>query len=152
MEFVHEDYAFSFCFTISAHHFITHRKSNLISSAACSICSCGISSWTDPTGNEEMLHWSKEARNILCTIKRRKCIWVDHIFVMNCLLKHIIEGKAEGRIEVSWRSGRKQVLDDCRESKEYWKLQQKASDRALWRTRFGSRYWPAVRQALEWIN
>jgi len=34
---------------------------------------------------------------------------------MNCALEHIIEGKMERRLEVTWRSRRKQELDDFRE-------------------------------------
>jgi hypothetical protein len=39
----------------------------------------------------------------------------------NCLLKHFIEGKIEGRIEVKGRRGRrrKQLLDDLRETRGY---------------------------------
>jgi len=55
-------------------------------------------SWTD-VGNEEVLQTDKE-RNILQTVKRRKAKWNGHILHRNCLLKHIIEGKIERRIEV----------------------------------------------------
>jgi hypothetical protein len=37
------------------------------------------------------------------TIKRRKANWTGHILCRNCLLKHIIEGKIEGRIEMMGR-------------------------------------------------
>jgi hypothetical protein len=39
---------------------------------------------------------SKEERNILHTIRRRKANWIGHILHRNCLLKHIIEGKIRG--------------------------------------------------------
>jgi len=52
-------------------------------------------------GREEVLQRVKEKRNILQTIKRRKANWVGHILCRNCLLKHVIEGKIEGRIEVT---------------------------------------------------
>jgi hypothetical protein len=42
-------------------------------------------------------------RNTPHTIKMRKANWIGHILLMNCLLKHVIEGKAEGRIEVIGR-------------------------------------------------
>jgi hypothetical protein len=44
-----------------------------------------------------------------------------------CLLKHVIEGKVEGRIEVI-RQGRrrKQLLDDFKERIRYWKLKGEA--------------------------
>jgi hypothetical protein len=55
-------------------------------------------------------------RNVVRTIKRRKANWIGHVLRRNCLLKHGIEGKLEGRIEVTGRRGRrrKQVLDDFR--------------------------------------
>jgi hypothetical protein len=38
----------------------------------------------------------------------------------NCLLKQVIEGNIEGRIEVTGRRGRrsKQILDDLKETKK----------------------------------
>jgi hypothetical protein len=38
----------------------------------------------------------------------------------NCLLKHVIEGKLEGRIEMTGRRGRrhKQLLDDLRKRED----------------------------------
>ena len=53
--------------------------------------------WTDCVRNEEVLHRVKEGRNIVHTIKRRKAYWIGHILRRNCLLKHVIEGKVEGR-------------------------------------------------------
>jgi hypothetical protein len=50
--------------------------------------------------NEEVLHRVKEEGNILHTIKRRRADWIGHILRRNCLLKHVIEGKLEGRIEM----------------------------------------------------
>ena len=35
----------------------------------------------------------KEERNILHTVRIRKANWIGHILRINCLLKHIIEGK-----------------------------------------------------------
>jgi hypothetical protein len=69
----------------------------------------------------------------------------------HCLLKHVIEGKLEGRIEMTGRRGRrrKQLLDDLKEKKKYWKLKGEALDRTLWRTRFGRGYGPVVRQTTE---
>jgi hypothetical protein len=87
--------------------------------------------------NEEVLHRVKEERNILHKIKRRKANWIGHILRRNCLLKHMIEGKLEGRIEMTGRRGRrrKQLLDDLREKRRYWKLKEEALDRTVWRTR-----------------
>ena len=62
--------------------------------------------------NEE-LHRVKEARNTLQTTERRKSNSIGHILRRNCFLKHVTEGKMEGRIEVTGRRRRKrkQLLD-----------------------------------------
>jgi hypothetical protein len=73
-------------------------------------------SWIDHVRNEEVLHRVEEERNILQTIKRRKANWIGHIVRRNCLLKHIIEGKIEGRIELTGIK-RKQLLDDLMEQR-----------------------------------
>ena len=67
----------------------------------------------DHVGNEEVLQRVKEERNIPETMKGRKANWIGDILGRNCLLKHFIEGKVEGRIEVTGREGRrrKQLLD-----------------------------------------
>jgi hypothetical protein len=58
----------------------------------------------------------------------------------------VIEGKLEGMIEMTGRRGRrrKQLLDDLKEKRRYWKLEEEALDRTLWRTRFGKDYGPVV--------
>jgi hypothetical protein len=101
--------------------------------------------------NEEVLHRVKEERNILHTIRRRKANWISHILHGNCLLKHMIEGKLEARIEMTGRRGRwrKQLLDDLKEKRRYWKLKEETIARTLWRTRFGTGYVPVVRQTTE---
>ncbi|GFG31168.1 hypothetical protein Cfor_05154 [Coptotermes formosanus] len=78
-------------------------------------------SWTDRVRNEKVLHRVKEDRNILHTIKRRKANWIGHILRRNSLLKHVIEGKIEGRMEVMGRQGRrrKRLLDDLKETRGY---------------------------------
>jgi hypothetical protein len=78
-------------------------------------------SWTDRVRNEEVLHRVKEERNIVHTIKRRKANWTGHISRRNCLLKHVIEGKLEGRIERTGRRGRRrtQLLDGLKEKRRY---------------------------------
>jgi hypothetical protein len=74
--------------------------------------------WTDLVKNEE-LHRVKEERNILHTIKGRKAEWIGHLLRRNCLLKHVIKGKLEGRVEVTRRRGRRgtQLLVDKNERK-----------------------------------
>jgi hypothetical protein len=108
-------------------------------------------SWTDRVRNEEVLHRVKEEMNIVHTIKRRKANWIGHILRRKCLLKHVIEGKLEGRIEMTGRRGRrrKQLLDVLKENKRYCKLKEEPLDRTLWRTRFGRGYGPVVRQTTE---
>jgi hypothetical protein len=48
--------------------------------------------------HKELLSRVTVGKNILQTIKRRKATWVGHMLHRNCLLKHVIEGKGEGRI------------------------------------------------------
>jgi hypothetical protein len=58
----------------------------------------------DHVRNVEVLQRKvKENRNILQTIKRWKANWIGHILHRNRLLKHVIEGKIAGRIEVTVR-------------------------------------------------
>jgi len=58
---------------------------------------------------------------------------------MNCLLKHAIEQKIGGKIDARGRRGigRKQLLDELKEMRGYWKLKEEALDRTQWRSRFG---------------
>jgi len=58
----------------------------------------GKVSWIDRV-RDEVLHRGKEQRNILQTVNRRKVNWIGHMLRGNCLVKHITEGKIEGRIE-----------------------------------------------------
>jgi hypothetical protein len=66
-------------------------------------------------------------------------------------LKHVIEGKLEGSIEMTGRRGRrhKQLMDDLKEKRRYCKLKEEALDSTLWRTRFARGYRPVVRQTTE---
>jgi hypothetical protein len=95
--------------------------------------------WTDRVRNEEVFHRVKEERNIVHTIKRRKADWIGHILRRNCLLKHVIEGTLEERVEVTGRRGRrrKQLPEDFKETRGYWQLTEEARDRILWRIRCG---------------
>jgi hypothetical protein len=72
----------------------------------------------------------------------------------NCVLKHVIEVKIEGRIEVPGRWGirRKQLLYDLKETRWYCILKEEALDRALWRIRFGRGRGPVVRQTTERLS
>jgi hypothetical protein len=106
---------------------------------------------TNRVRNQEVSHRVKEERNILLTIKRKKANWSCHILRMDCLLKHIIEGKTEGGIKVTGRQGRRHevLLDDLREIRGSRKLKEEALDRTLRRTRFGRGNGPVVRQTTE---
>jgi hypothetical protein len=53
--------------------------------------------WDDHVRNEKVLHRVKEERNVPRTIKIRKANWIGHILRRNCLLKHVTEGKLEGK-------------------------------------------------------
>jgi hypothetical protein len=61
-----------------------------------------------------------------------------------CLLKHVTEGKMEGRLAVTGRRGSrsKQLLDELQEKRGYWKLKERSRslDRLLWRTGFRRGY------------
>jgi hypothetical protein len=61
-----------------------------------------------------------EERNILPIIKWRRATWNGHIFRRNCLLKHNIDGKIEGMLEVTGRRGRQctKLLDDVKGIRE----------------------------------
>jgi hypothetical protein len=62
--------------------------------------------WIDRVRNEEVLHRVKEERNILRTVKRKKADWIGNILCRNCLLKHIILTKIDGKIKVTIRRRR----------------------------------------------
>ena len=84
----------------------------------------------------------KEKKNKLQTIKKKGGKWGGHVLRRSCLLKHVIEGKTEGNIDVTGRrgTGRKQILDDLENKKVYWKL---------WRIFARGNYGSVVRQATE---
>jgi hypothetical protein len=52
------------------------------------------------------------------------------------LLKENTEGKIGGRTDLTGRRGKrcKQLLDDLKENRGYWKLKEEALDRSLWGT------------------
>jgi len=66
---------------------------------------------------------------------------IGHIWRRNSLRKRVVEGKIEGRVEVTGRRGRrrKQLLFDLKEGIEYWKLNEEVLYGTLWRTRLGRR-------------
>jgi hypothetical protein len=92
-------------------------------------------SWAVPLNNE-VLHRVKEERNILHTKRGRKAGWIGDILRRKCPVKHVIQGKREGRIEVKRRRGRrhKQLLDEFNEKGGNCKFNEGVLDRFLWRT------------------
>ncbi|PNF31014.1 hypothetical protein B7P43_G01180 [Cryptotermes secundus] len=80
-------------------------------------------SWTDYVRNEEVLIRVSEQRNILHEIRKRKTNWIGNVLRRNCLLKEVIEGKIEGRIEVTRR--RKKIVDDLGDRRGYCHLKEK---------------------------
>jgi hypothetical protein len=57
-----------------------------------------------------------------------------------CLIKHFTEGKIKGG--EGGRRRCKQLLEDGKEKGLFWKLKYEATDRQLWRIRFGRDYGP----------
>jgi len=59
--------------------------------------------------------------------------WIVHVLRRNCLLKGVIEGNIEGRIEVTGRSARKrkQLQSDLREKRRYCQFKEEAIDSTL---------------------
>jgi hypothetical protein len=104
--------------------------------------------WTDRVRSGDVLRRIKEQRNVLHTINRRKANWIGHILGRNCLLKHVIEGKIEGKTEVTGKRGRRreQLLDELQEKRGYCELKEEAPDRTLRRPRFGKCCAPVLRQ------
>ena len=96
--------------------------------------------------NEGVLLRVNEQRNILHEIRKRKANWIGHILRRNCLLQQVIEGRINGRIEVTRRRGRrrKKLLDDLKDRRGYCQLKEEALDRTVWRNRFGRGCGPVV--------
>ena len=63
-------------------------------------------SWTDHVRKEDELLRVTEQRNILHEVRKWKANWIGHILRRNCLLKQVIEGKIQGKMEVTRRRGR----------------------------------------------
>jgi hypothetical protein len=69
-------------------------------------------------------NYYRESRNLEDTInykKTKKTIWTGHILRDNCLLKHVIEEKMEGKIIVTRRRGGsyKHLLYNLKKKTEY---------------------------------
>jgi hypothetical protein len=68
----------------------------------------------------------KEEKNILQNKAR-----IYHILSANCLLQHVVQVKIEETVRRGRRS--KQLLDDLKETRGYWKLKEEAQDSTVWR-------------------
>ena len=99
--------------------------------------------WTDRVRSGEIWHVVKEDRNNLRAIKWRKADWIGHILHRNCLLKHVIEGNKEERIDGGRGRRRRQLLGDLRKTRGF---KEEALDRFLSWTRFGWGHRLIVRQ------
>jgi len=73
---------------------------------------------------------------------KKEASGIVYILRRNCLLKHVIQGNVEGRIDVTGRRRRrKQLLDDIKEMIGCCKLKEETLDSTVWRTRFvGTRF------------
>jgi len=51
----------------------------------------------------------------------------------NCVVMHLVEGKTDGRMDVTGRRGirSKQLLDDRKEMRGYWSLEDEALDHTV---------------------
>jgi hypothetical protein len=75
-------------------------------------------SWADRVRKEEVLHRVKKDGNILCTIKRRKAVWMGDFLTKNCPLKHVIEGMTEEGQR--WRKD-----EELKDVSSYWVILRK---------------------------
>jgi hypothetical protein len=99
----------------------------------------------------KMYYLESRSRNILYEIRKRRANWIGHILRRNCILQRVIEGKIQGRIDVTGRQGRRcrKLLDDLKERRGYSHLKEEALDLTMWRARFGRGFQPVVRQSTE---
>jgi len=86
----------------------------------CELLNCGAEEGRRSVGSivcemkKRSITWSQGEINIPHIMNRRKDNWIVHMLCGNCLLKHVIEGKLRGTIQVTGRRGtrRKQILND----------------------------------------
>jgi len=69
-------------------------------------------SWSDLVKNR-VLHMVKEERNILLIMRQKNLI--GHMLCRNCRLKHVIEGKMEGKTRRG--TTHQQLMDNLKEKR-----------------------------------
>jgi hypothetical protein len=69
----------------------------------------------------------------------------------NFLLRHVIEGKIKGGVEVTGRQGirRRKLLDDLKERRGYSYMKEEALDGTMWRAGFERGFGSVVRQTIK---
>jgi hypothetical protein len=80
-----------------------------------------------------------EERKVLNTVERRQANWNRYGLRGTCILKHVIEGKIQVKLDWTGKPGRRreQLLDDLRETSKCRKLKREALGRAVLRTGCG---------------
>jgi hypothetical protein len=95
----------------------------------------------------EVSYRVKEESFILHTIKFRSVNWIDINLNKTVLVKHVIEGKTKGKIEITGRRRGilMQLLHELKDKTGFSKLKEEALDRTHGRTRVGRGYVSVVR-------
>ena len=96
----------------------------------------------------EVLQGIKEERTILRTLTYRQAKDIRYNSRKNCRVKtcYLGEDGSKCRRKCQKRLKNKQLLDDRKETRRYWKLREEALDRTGWRTRYGRGCGNIVRQ------
>jgi len=111
------------------------------------ICSAG-EVWRRSTGPIvwESIAYRQEGERYPTYYKERKANWIGHSLSRRNLIKHGTARTTEGKMEMTGRWGRsKLLLNDLKENRKYLKLKEEASDRTVWRTRFGTDFEAVLR-------
>ena len=101
--------AYSVSFLLSINIFVTAKRSLLSRCPSYNVkdLECGEwrrmekISWIDRVRNEEVYTEARKTGTAyLHTINKRKANWIGQILRRNCLLKYIIKGNVEGKINI----------------------------------------------------
>ena len=55
-------------------------------------------------------YYMESRGRVICIYTKMKANWIGHVLLRNCLLKHVVEGKRQGRN----RTRNKLLLDDLK--------------------------------------